>query len=327
MLDPRIYRAAFVPVLLAILVVAFSLEARPRAIGTTLAPDAFDGAAAFSTLQGYARRFPVRRPGDPDDRRLADEVARGLEVLGPGTVRTVRTREQTVDGERELSTVVARAPAGPGPVSSSSPTATLRAPRPRRSCRAPPRWSSSRASAAGRLRRTITFVSTSGGSGGMAGARAAAERLVPRPVDAVLVLGRPGLAQGCASRGSSGWSNGRGARPCGCAARSRRACAARPARRPGGPRARAQWARLAFPGTVSEQGAFARRGWAAVLLSVSGRATARRARPVDEGRLTPSAARAAHDLRARQRPGRRGGPRGAAGHPAQGPAVLGPCGC
>jgi phosphotriesterase-related protein len=43
-LDLRIYRAAFVPVLFAVLVVAFSLQDRPRPLETTLAPDAFDGA-------------------------------------------------------------------------------------------------------------------------------------------------------------------------------------------------------------------------------------------------------------------------------------------
>ena len=43
MLDTRLYRAAFVPLVLALLVAAFALGERPRPIGTTLAPDAFDG--------------------------------------------------------------------------------------------------------------------------------------------------------------------------------------------------------------------------------------------------------------------------------------------
>ena len=40
MLDARIYRAALVPVLLAVIVCAFSLQDRPTAVTTTLAPDA-----------------------------------------------------------------------------------------------------------------------------------------------------------------------------------------------------------------------------------------------------------------------------------------------
>src|SRR3954471_21468210 len=46
--------------------------------------------------------------------------------------------------------------------------------------------------AGGRLRRTVTFVSTSGGSGGAAGARDLVHRLSGNPIDAVLVLGDVG---------------------------------------------------------------------------------------------------------------------------------------
>jgi hypothetical protein len=55
MLDTRVYRAAFVPAVLALLVAAFALAGRPRPIGTTLAPDAFDGRRAFATLTELAR--------------------------------------------------------------------------------------------------------------------------------------------------------------------------------------------------------------------------------------------------------------------------------
>ena len=41
MSDPRLYRAALVPVLFALVLLAFSLENRPRALTTSLAPDAF----------------------------------------------------------------------------------------------------------------------------------------------------------------------------------------------------------------------------------------------------------------------------------------------
>ena len=50
MLDPRIYRGALLPVLLAAIVFAFSLENRPAPAATTLAPDAFVGARAAKSM-------------------------------------------------------------------------------------------------------------------------------------------------------------------------------------------------------------------------------------------------------------------------------------
>ncbi|MDQ3849439.1 MAG: hypothetical protein M3296_02325, partial [Actinomycetota bacterium] len=61
MLDPRIYRAAILPVLFALVLVAFSLQDRPRPVRTTLAPDAFDGERAYGRAQGLlglAARYP-----------------------------------------------------------------------------------------------------------------------------------------------------------------------------------------------------------------------------------------------------------------------------
>jgi len=85
MLDPRIYRAALIPALLAFILVAFSLEDRPRPVGTTLAPIAFDGDRAWQELQGrdgLAARYPDRRPGSPDDEALATHVSDSLRRLG-----------------------------------------------------------------------------------------------------------------------------------------------------------------------------------------------------------------------------------------------------
>ncbi len=276
MLDPRIYRAAFVPVLLAILVAAFSLEARPRAIGTTLAPDAFDDAAAFTTLGSYARDFPLRRPGSADDEGLARRVARDLRVLGGGGVRTSTRPGRTIDGRQELTTVVATRPGRPGPglvvvahrdaaaapaEAELSGTAAL--------------VELARVAAGGRLRRTITFVSTSGGSGGLAGAEAAVARL-PRPVDAVLVLGDL-ASRRVAKPWVVGWANDGGSAPLQLRRTVESAVRAETGQDPGGLRARGQWARLAFPGTLGEQGAFGDAGLASVLLSASGE------RPPDAG--------------------------------------------
>ena len=71
MLDVRVYRAAFVPALVAVFVAAFSLADRPAPATSPLAADAFDSGAAFgdaarpqrNSLNELARAFPSRTPG------------------------------------------------------------------------------------------------------------------------------------------------------------------------------------------------------------------------------------------------------------------------
>ena len=106
MLDPRIYRAALIPALLALIVLAFSLRDQPRPVGTTLAPIAFDGDRAWQDLQELARDFPDRHPGGAGDEQLGVHVADELRGLG-FDVRTRTNREATIDGRRDLQTVVA----------------------------------------------------------------------------------------------------------------------------------------------------------------------------------------------------------------------------
>src|SRR5919202_4627464 len=191
MLDARIYRAALVPVLLAVIVCAFSLEDQPAAIGTTLAPDAFSGARATRDLQALASAYPDRRPGGAGDAALARRVAGAFRGLAPAyEITTHRFTGHTIDGARRLETVMARQVGAPGPelvvvahrdaagrgaAAELSGTAAM--------------LELARVVAGGRLRRTVTFVSTSGGSGGAAGARDLASRLGGNAVDAVLVLG------------------------------------------------------------------------------------------------------------------------------------------
>src|SRR3954454_20113107 len=109
MVDPRICRAALIPVLLCVVVVAFSLEDRPRPIRTTLAADAFDGGRAFSLpgtgLRPLAETFPDRRPGSAGDDGVATVVSNQFRRSG-FTVRTLRRSARTIDGKRDLETVV-----------------------------------------------------------------------------------------------------------------------------------------------------------------------------------------------------------------------------
>jgi hypothetical protein len=177
MLNGRLYRAAFVPFLFALAIAAFSLSARPLPLTSTLAPDAFEGAPAFAELKSMAARFPQRRPGSRGDQELAGYVAGKLEGLG-GTagggfsVRTYHFRAQTIDGEQSLTNVVAQRPgstsatpililahrdaSAPGSQAELSGTAAL--------------LELARVFAARETKRTIVLVSTSGGSGGDAGA-------------------------------------------------------------------------------------------------------------------------------------------------------------
>jgi hypothetical protein len=284
MLEPRLYRVAFVPVLLALLVAAFSLQDRPRPIGTTQAPEAFDEIRADETLTDLARRFPVRRPGDSADTRLAGEIATRLRQTVPGTVEEHHFKGETIDGERDLINVVATRPGVPGPPivvvahrdaakpgskAELSATATL--------------LELARVAADGRLRRTITFISTAGGSGGFAGAREEARRMSSR-ADAVFVLGAVG---GAATRRPFvvSFSNGHGQAPIQLQRTVQAAVRAEVGTDAGAPRALTQWLRMAVPVTISEQGPFLRAGQPAVLLSASGERPPAADDPIRDGRM------------------------------------------
>ena len=85
MIDPRIYRAALIPVLFAFVLLACSLENRPQPLRTVLPPDAFQGKRAFDRaygdgggVRGLSERFPDRRPGSAGDNRLATRIAREM---------------------------------------------------------------------------------------------------------------------------------------------------------------------------------------------------------------------------------------------------------
>src|SRR4051812_30979475 len=198
MLDLRVYRAAFAPLLLALVVAAFSLVDRPRPLTTTLAPDAFDGPRAFGTLQRLAGRFPERRPGDAGDMGVAASVQRSFRGSfcnrgnGCSSVVMRHFEGETIDGKRTLETVVATRVGRPGP------GIVVVAHRDAAGRNAEAELSGTAALVElGRVfggrttKRTLTLVSTSGGSGGVAGARQLAEQLPAgdRDPDAVIVLG------------------------------------------------------------------------------------------------------------------------------------------
>ncbi len=288
MADPRLYRAALIPVLFALVLVAFSLENRPRPLTTTLAAGEFGGDRAFTNAyakDGLADRFPDRRPGSAGDDGLATAVEARLRAARGFVVRTIVHDGETIDGTRPLRTIIAERPgriderivvvahrdaAGSRAEAELSATAVLLelarvfgAPR--------------------RTQRTLTLVSTSGGSGGAAGAAALADDL-RGPFAGVLVLGdlasrtiRPPLL--------AAWSNRLGSTPMRLRAtlqealRRETGSGARP------PRALSQFARFAMPAAYGEQGVLLEHGLPTVTLSIGGDRPPPAGAPVSRARL------------------------------------------
>ncbi|HEY5288163.1 MAG TPA: M28 family peptidase [Solirubrobacteraceae bacterium] len=234
MFDGRIYRAAFVPFLFALVIVGFSLSGQASPLGSTLAPDAFNGPRAFAGLQALVKRFPDRRPGSAGDNELAAYIAAQLRGLGsvsaanasvPNTPRSaksaagtpaagesaagestsgtseaaagggfqVSTRQiqaATIEGTRTLTTVIAERPGS----TSSSPIVIMAhrdAPEPGSAAQlsgTAALLELARVFAESETRRTIVLVSSSGGSGGNAGAADFAKHDKQSP-DAAIVLG------------------------------------------------------------------------------------------------------------------------------------------
>src|SRR4051794_19730257 len=278
MLDLRVYRAAFAPLLLALVVAAFSLVDRPRPLTTSLAPDAFDGPRAFATLQRLADRFPERRPGDAGDSGVAVSVERSFRGSfcnrgnGCSGVVVRRFEGETVVGKRSLETVVATRLGRPGPgivvvahrdaegrgaEAELSGTAAL--------------VELSRVFGGRQTKRTLSLVSTSGGSGGAAGARQLAAELPSgnSDPDAVIVLGDL-ASQRIRKPVALPWSSGAALAPVQLRRTVDAAVKLETGEEAGDPRVFTQFSRLAFPSALGEQGPFNGAGVAAIGIQSSG---------------------------------------------------------
>lgn len=290
MFDGRIYRAAFVPLLFVLVIAGFSLASQPAPLGSTLAPDAFNGARAFASLQTLTRRFPDRRPGSAGDNELAGYVTHALRELGGSAgggfqVTTHTLRAQTIDGARTLTTVVAERPGSTG----MSPIAVVAH-----------RDAVGRSSAAelsgtaallelarvfsqSETRRTIVLVSTSGGSGGDAGATDFAQHGT-HPLDAAIVLGD--LAGALARKPLVlPFSEDSGTAPESLQRTLDTAISQEGGTNPGALSASAQFAHLAFPLATGEEAPLNAAGAPAVLVQVSGERPPSPVEPVSPIRL------------------------------------------
>jgi peptidase M28-like protein len=284
MLDPRIYRAALIPILFALIVGAFSLSDRPRPIGTTLEPDAFSVSRAMASLDAWSSAYPDRRAGDSGDAALAARLAATFRTMGSYQVTTPSFEAETADGKRRLTTVIARQVGQPGAglVVVAHRDALGHGARAELSGTAA-MMELANVVRGGRLKRTITFVSTSGGSAGLGGARDLAERLTGRP-GAVLVLSD--LAGTAVRRPFvAGWSTGDGVGSLQLRRTIEAAVRKEAGTNPGGARATSQWARLAFPVTIGEQGPLVAGDLPAALMSVGGEQPPAAGDPVVRNRL------------------------------------------
>jgi hypothetical protein len=266
-LDLRLYRAAFVPLLFAVIVAAFSLHGRAPAIETTLSADAFDSSVVERQVAAWEREPAVadRRPGGPGDEALGERVAaafrdnafsvtertfRGRTTEGDRTLRAV-VGERTGTSNRRL-VVVAFRDGGRGEASLAD-TATL--------------VELAHVLGGRTLARTIDLVSTSGREGG-AGAIDVANHL-GGPVDAVLVLSdvastatrRPWVVPFGASSELA---------PVDLRRTVETALRSETGGDPGAPGFFTQFARLSFPLTMGAQGPLVSRGVPAVQLGPAG---------------------------------------------------------
>lgn len=284
MLDPRIYRAGWIGVLFAVIVVAFSFHGLPRARTTSLSAQAFDGQAVVARARALTAAAPARRPGSGGDRALAARVRTDLVGRHGFRVSTRRFAGRTVDGERELETVLAvrpgfsehrivvvadRSALRRGAAPEATGTAAL--------------LELGRVLAGRTVQRTLVLASVSGGPGAP-GLRDLARHL-GGPTDAVIVLGdlsgapdrRPWVVP---------WANAPGRlAPLGLRRTLRAALEAEAGARPGEPGLLEQIARLAFPMTLGGQGALLSEGVPSVLVSASGERGPTQGQTLDAARV------------------------------------------
>ncbi len=269
MIEPRLYRAAFLPALLALIVAAFSLVGRPAPLPQTLAADVlFQGKTAAARATRLVNALPDRRAGSRGDRAAGELVAREFAADG---FSTVLDRFQDDDGlplmnvigrragaSRHQIVIVAARDAGSVPDAPSSAADTAALEEIARVLQGTP------------SRKTITLASVDGSTLGELGIHRLLAKLPDRDkVEAVLVLSNMGAA-GPKVPPLQEWSNGSqriGVSLERTAALSESEEFGREPRRSGAP---AQMIRLAFPVGVGAQGPLLESGLDAVRFSGSG---------------------------------------------------------
>lgn len=267
MIEPRIYRAAFVPALLAVVLTMFSLQSRPRPLPQGLAADVlFDGHAALVGATSLAERAPNRTAGSRGDAVAAQTVAdslrsRGFQVERDRFDHAGRSLENVVGrragaSRRQIVVMAARDAFGvPDATGSASDTAAL--------------LELARVFEGRPTRKTLVLASVDGSTLGDVGAQRFGESLAaPGLVDAVLVMSDLGARS--RSPLLVAWSNDASRAGLGLqrtAADSIRQELDMPV---GGTGSFGQFARLSFPIGIGSQGVLLDQGYDAVRFTGSG---------------------------------------------------------
>ena len=208
MIEPRIYRAAFIPAVLAAVLVMFSLENRPRPVPQGLAADVlFDGDIAHRELRTIVARHPDRRPGGLASAAVARDLAERFRALEQEGFET--SVDSWDENDERLVNVIARRPGA------SRDQIVIMAARDSQSV---PDATGSAADTAALLelarvisgrpsRKTLVLASVDGSTLGDAGARRFARTAEDRDrIEAVIVLSNLGASE---ARGPLviAWSN------------------------------------------------------------------------------------------------------------------------
>lgn len=284
MLDPRIYRMGLIPVVLAVVVLAFSLGDQQGPLTTTLAPQALNGGSAFNAMGKLAQSYPDRRPGSPGDTNLGRDVVAPALTSAGFTVSTDVFRGRTAQGTRSLENVIGvragqqngsivvvadRSALGSPAAASLSGTAVL--------------LQLANVLSGETLQHTIVLASTSGAAGAAGALRLA--HALQRPVDAVIVLGdlagktvrEPVVVP---------WSDGQQVAPPVLRNTVASVLQAQTGLRPGSTGLVGQLAHLALPMVATEQAPFGAAGLPTVLLTLSGERGSAADEPTSPGRIT-----------------------------------------
>jgi MFS family permease len=273
-IEPRIYRAAFVPALLAVVLTMFSFQSRPRPLQQGLAADVlFDGAQAAELATRIAAEAPNRRAGSPGDRATARLVADTFATRGfgggggsrPVVQRFTHAGHELVNvigrragGSRRQVVIVAARDAAtvPDAPGSASDTAAL--------------MQLARVYQGRPSQKTLVLASVDGSTLGEVGARRLVDVLPgPELVDAVLVISDLGSRT---SRGPllQAWSNDSTRAGIGLQRTVADSIRQELGSSAGGSGALGQLARLSFPIGIGAQGVLLERGYDAVRISGSG---------------------------------------------------------
>src|SRR5918995_2214658 len=273
-IEPRIYRAAFVPALLAVVLTMFSFQSRPRPLPQGLAADVlFDGVQAADLATRIASEAPDRRAGTRGNLATAGLVANAFRERGfgsgpndnPELQRFTHAGHELVNvigrragsSRRQIVIVAARdAAATPDAPGSAADTAAL--------------MQVARVYQGRPSRKTLVLASVDGSNLGEVGARElVAELPTPDLVDAILVISDLGSRD---SRGPllQAWSNDSRRAGVGLQRTVAESIRRELGRSAGGSGAFGQLARLSFPIGIGSPGVLIEEGYDAVRLSGSG---------------------------------------------------------